>query len=227
MTILGNLGRIYALSGRGLPNPNQEPEHAAALLSGWEIVLDKIPDAWLDRAFAAAMQAHRGPGLVQPGEVGDAWDGLLDERRAGLPTDRQLPAGPVAVCATCSGKGWLVDRTHGTPGHRDLYKCPACAGPVEPGRGPEDYTIGALLVVLQAWCAEHRDNLAFPVRLAYALACKAAGAPPYDLRRLLDSTGEPTLYRALTALGVPVDPPPAVGTHDPRSIGAMLEGAAL
>lgn len=197
--------------------------------AAWGDVLDIIPDAWLGRAFKAAQQAHRGTYPLAASEVADAWDALLTERQqaATVGANRQLPAGPAPVCRTCSGQGWLIDRAHGTPGHRDLYQCPDCSGPAPESRGPEDYTIGALLTVLHAWCAEHRDGLAFPVRLTYALACKAAGAPPYDLRRLLESTTEPTLYRALTALGIPVEPPPAVGTHDPRSLGAALEGTAL
>ena len=192
--------------------------------AAWEETLDAIPTGWIDRAFRAALSGQRGSYPLTAGDVRAAWDALLDERQtAAARSDHQLPAGPVVVCKTCSGKGWLTDYSTGTPGHRDLYRCPHCDGPAAPGRGPEDYTIGALLTVLQAWCAEHRDGLAFPVRLAYALACKQAGAPPYDLRRLLDSTTEPTLYRALVSLGIPVEPPPAVGTHDPRSIGAALE----
>lgn len=200
-----------------------------ALLSltagAWADVLDIIPDAWLARAFKHAQTAHRGTYPLAASEVADAWDALLTERQqaASAGPDRQLPAGPVRVCATCSGRGWLVDRAYGTPAHRDMYQCPDCSGPALPNRGPEDYTVSALLVVLQEWCAEHRDSLVFPVRLAYALACKHAGAPPYDLRRLLDSTQGPTLYQALTALDIAVDPPPAAGTHHPASIGAALE----
>lgn len=193
------------------------------------MALDMVPTAWLDRVFAAAIRAHRGPGLVQPGEVGDAWDGLLTERQAGLPAERQLPAGPAPVCVPCAGKGWLIDRAHGTPGYRDLHQCPACSGPHAPDRGPDDYTVSALLVVLQEWGAEHADPLPLPVRLRYALACRAAGAPPYDLRRLLDSTQEPTLYRALTALDIAVDPPadpvPGAPGYWQRA-GGVIDGQA-
>ena len=94
-----------------------------------------------------------------------------------------------------------------------LQERQAAAQPVNtthllPGAPPDAYFVGNMLTVLKAFCEEHRDPLPLPVRLKYALAAVEAGARAGNFRDLLESTGQPTLYGALTDLGIAVDPPP-------------------
>lgn len=224
------------MSGRGLPNPATEPDHAAALLSGWEIALEGIPTGWLDRVFAAAIQAHRGPGLVAAGEVLAAWDGLLTERQAAAThpaPERALPAGTLPVCGTCGGRVWLVDRASGAAGHRALVKCPTCHGQTAPPgtpAGQPEYRTQNILLVLLEFGKEHADPDAAkfsPLVLRWALACSRAGLWADELRRSLEATQAPTLYAALTTLQLEVEPPPGPAADPPAPGGWQRVGDAL
>jgi hypothetical protein len=81
-----------------------------------------------------------------------------------------------------------------------------------PGAPRETSYVGNMLIVFKTFCDEHRDPLgdkgALPTRLKYALATVKDCGRAANFRDLLESTGQDTLYEALTALGIAVDPPP-------------------
>jgi hypothetical protein len=213
MTLMLNLAKIYALSDK-LP-PDLRDHQGAAIISSWNEALAAIPTDWLDRAFTYAIQYHRGAFTVTFGEVLDAWDSLLSERQhaATTPanTDHLLPGGAATPCKACHGAGRVVNRAQPV-GHRADEPCPRCQGTGrQPGFAaePPTYYVGNLLIVFKTFCDEHRDPLLLPTRLTYALAAVAAGARAGNFRDLLESTGQPTLYAALTDLGIAVEPPPA------------------
>jgi hypothetical protein len=183
--------------------------------AAWDEALTAIPTDWLARAFAAALAAQRTPFPLTHGDVLAAWDNLLSERQhaATAPVDpaHLLPGGAATPCKACHGAGRVVNRAQPV-GHRTDAPCPRCQGTGrQPGFAaePPTYYVGNLLIVFKTFCDEHRDPLLLPTRLKYALAAVAAGARAGNFRDLLESTGQPTLYAALTDLGIAVDPPPA------------------
>lgn len=215
MTVLMmNVAKVYALSDKPLPTGDQ----GAAVVSSWNDALDAIPTDWLDRAFTTAIRAHRGVFMVTFGEVLDAWDGLLNERMHAAQHDpaRALPAAVSVPCPRCHGAGWLIDRQSGKAGQRAAVRCDACQGSGQDAASSDrpTFVVNALLPVLRAFTEEHHDPQNAFTLVRWALACKAAGMMPYDLRRMLESTGKATLYEALTDLGIAVDPPapPKPGT---------------
>jgi hypothetical protein len=87
--------------------------------------------------------------------------------------------------------------------------------------GPrETYYVGNMLTILKAFCEEHRDPLTLPTRLKYALIICKEGGRADNFRALLESTGQDTLYMALTALNIAVDYPPPV---TPGTVGTWAK----
>jgi hypothetical protein len=80
--------------------------------------------------------------------------------------------------------------------------------------------VNALLPILRGFTEEHRDPVNSFTLIRWALAVKEAGLMPYDLRRMLESTGQGTLYEALTDLGLSVDPP---APPKPGTVGAWAK----
>jgi hypothetical protein len=164
--------------------------------------------------------------MVSFGEVLAAWDNLLSERQraATAPADPShlLPGGASNPCKACHGAGRVVNRAQPV-GHRQDEPCPRCQGRGrQPGfaDAPPTYYVGNMLTVLKGFCDEHRDPLLLPTRLKYALIICKDGGRASNFRDLLESTGQDTLYGALTDLGIAVDPPPPV---KPGTVGAWAK----
>lgn len=203
--------------------PSQLPDETGLMLmaAAWDEQLDAIPTDWLERVFKAALKEHRSTFPLTTGEVLTAWDALLDERMRAAQHDpaRALPAGATVPCARCHGAGWLRDLQSGRAGQRAAVKCAACAGSGQQSAKSSrpTFLVSALLPILQGFTEEHHDPVNVFTLIRWALAVQEAGLMPYDLRRMLESTEAPTLYEALTALGIAVDPPappkPGTGSH--------------
>lgn len=205
-----NLSRSLLLCQKEPPTPA-----SLALMAGvWDDALRAIPTDWLDRAFSEALQAQRTPFPLTHAEVLTAWDNLLSERQraATAPVDSRhlLPGGASNPCKMCHGAGRVVNGAQPV-GHRQDAPCPRCQGSGrQPGfaeAAPTSY-VGNMLIVFKTFCEEHRDPLLLPTRLKYALVTVKDGGRAGNFRDLLESTGQDTLYAALTALGIAVDPPP-------------------
>ena len=200
--------------------PSQLPDDDGLMFMAavWDEQLDTIPTDWLDRVFKAALAVHRTSFALTTGDILTAWDGLLNERmRAAHPDPtRALPAAASVPCPRCHGAGWLIDRQSGKAGQRAAVRCNACQGSGQdaaPHARPT-FVVNALLPILRAFTEEHHDPQNAFTLVRWALACQAAGLMPYDLRRMLESAETDSLYEALTALGIAVDPPapPKPGT---------------